>query len=264
MQSIYPSIVPRALRPIAVAVLLIAIHIVPAVAEQVGTTPYISQEISEKDGVPVLIKHLPDWESVRNSTTFATDTSGLKAALGERRILDLIDFTTGTEAVMAQYDVGKLLIVEYTSPQVSVDADSKFTAALEADPEAGSTAYRRIGNYNVFVFDTADQNAAAALLDQVKYEKNIQWLGDNPFRISAERAFVITTSDIFLSTLLVILMGIGLSIVSGLIVGFVYFQLGERRRANMPTFTDAGGMTRLNLDGFTPEIVPKRLLGEKL
>jgi hypothetical protein len=28
----------------------------------------------------------------------------------------------------------------------------------------------------------------------------------------------------------------------------------------MPTFTDAGGMTRLNLDGFTPDIIPDRLL----
>lgn len=222
---------------------------------------YQSQEISEKDGIPVLIKHLPDWESVRGRTTFAANSSEIKGALGDRPILDLIEFTAGTEAVTAPYDAGKLLIIEYSSPQASVEADARFTEKL-AETDAGTTAYRRIGNYNVFVFDAADQMAAFVLLDRVKYEKQIHWLGDNPFRITAERAFVLTTSDIFLSTVLVIVIGIGFAIVVGSIAGLVYFQLRERRRAAMPTFTDAGGMTRLNLDGFTPEITPDRLLGD--
>jgi hypothetical protein len=97
-------------------------------------------------------------------------------------------------------------------------------------------------------------------LDQVKYEKTVQWLGRNPFDISPERAFVLQTSDLFISTVLVILMGIGFSIVGGLIVGYAFFFVREQKRARMSTFTDAGGMTRLNLDGFTPEIVPKGLL----
>ena len=224
-----------------------------------SSIPYKAQEVSEKDGIPVLIKHLPDWESIRGRTTFAHSVGELKSALGERPILDLIDFAPGTEAVTAPYDAGKLLIIEYTSPQGSVDADAKFTTAL-AENGDGPTVYRRIGNYNVLVFDAADSASAGALIDQVKYEKNVQWLGDNPFRISAERAFVLTTSDIFLSTVLVIVMGIGTSIVCGLIAGFIYFQLRDRRRAAMGIYTDAGGMTRLNLDGFTPDIIPERLL----
>jgi hypothetical protein len=56
-----------------------------------------------------------------------------------------------------------------------------------------------------------------------------------------------------------ILIGIGFSIVGGLIAGFIYFRLRDKRRAAMSTFTDAGGMTRLNLDGFTPDILTKRL-----
>jgi len=147
---------------------------------------------------------------------------------------------------------------EYTSPQGSVDADTKFKAELASSGDT-TTVYRRIGNYNAFVFDAQDSAAAAALLDQVKYEKNIQWLGNNPFRISAERAFVLTTSDIFLSTVLVIVMGIGIAVIGGLIAGFVYFQLRERRRSAMGAYTDAGGMTRLNLDGFTPPAIPEKL-----
>jgi len=231
-----------------------------ASAQSITTPKYKSQEVSEIDGVPVLLKHLPDWENVREQAVFATDGETLKAAVGERSVLGVIDFAPGTEAATAQYDAGRLLIIEYTSPQASIDADTKFNEILGG--ENGATVYRRIGNYNAFVFDGADEDAANALLDQVKYEKQVQWLGDNPFRISAERAFVLTTADLFLSTVFVIVIGIGISIVGGLITGFVYFLLGTRRRAAATAFTDAGGMTRLNLDGFTADIQPKRLLGE--
>lgn len=242
--------------------LFILIFTASVFTQSVAAPKYKSQEVSEEDGIPVLIKHLPDWESRRDKVTFATNAAELTAGLGERPILSLIDFTAGTEAVAAQYDVGKLLIIEYTSPQGSVDADAKFTEALGNDPQSGSTAYRRIGNYNAFVFDAANISAANALLDQVKYEKQIHWLGDNPFILTPERAFILTTADIFFSTVLVIVMGIGFSIVGGLVVGFVYFMLRNRRRAAMTAYTDAGGMTRLNLDGFTPDIVPDRLLGD--
>lgn len=229
---------------------------------QAGRVPEVrSQEYSEVDGIPVLIKHLPDWEKMRPVATLARDVPGLKAVLGDRPAVDLIDFSSGTEAVTAAYPAGKLLIIEYSNPQASVDADNKFKALLSSSGD-GTTAYKRIGNYNVFVFDATDLAAANSLVDQVKYEKQVQWLGENPFRISAERAFVLTTSDIFLSTVIVILIGIGVSIVGGLVAGSVFFMFRERRRAAMPTFTDAGGMTRLNLDGFTPEITAKRLLGD--
>lgn len=224
----------------------------------VGSVPYKSQEVSEIDGIPVLIKHLPDWEIVRDRTTFARSVGELKTVLGERPILDLIDFSAGTEAVTAQYDAGKLLIVEYTSPQGSVDADTKFTDAIADE----TTVYRRIGNYNVLVFDAPDKTAANALLDQVKYEKQVQWLGNNPFRISPERAFVLTTTDIFMSTVIFIVIGIFISIFGGIIIGFIFFYFRDGKRAKLSTYTDAGGMIRLNLDGFTPDIAPERLLGE--
>lgn len=221
-----------------------------------------SQEVSESDGIPVLVKHLPDWEKHRDSITFVTDTATLKKTLGDKPLIDLVELTAGAEAVTAPYPAGTLLIVEYTTPQVSVEADGRFTARL-ADLGDTRTAYRRIGNYSVFVFDSADPAAANALIDQVKYEKNVQWLGDDPFLLRrAERAFINTTSGIFTSTVAVILIGIGLAVIGGLIVGITYFRLRVKRRAAMTTFTDAGGMTRLNLDGYTPEILPERLLGD--
>ena len=47
-----------------------------------------TQEVSNGDGVPVLVKHLPDSEKVRAQANFANNTSSLKKVLGERPILD--------------------------------------------------------------------------------------------------------------------------------------------------------------------------------
>lgn len=243
------------------ALLLACVFSIALTAQSNSSVPYKSQEVSESDGIPVLVKHLPDWESKRDSTAFVTNAPDLKKAVGERPIADLIEFTPGTEAVTAQYDAGRLLIVEFASPQISTETDEKINAAIAANDD-GKTFNKRIGNYNVMVFDATGSWAANSLIDQVKYEKQVTWLGKNPFAISAERAFVITTSDIFLSTLLVIVGGLVSSILIGVIVGYIFFQLRERKRATMTTYTDAGGMTRLNLDGFTPEITPDRLLGE--
>lgn len=215
-----------------------------------------SQEVSEKDGIPVLIKHLPDWESVRARAVFARSVDELRAELGDRAVLGSIDFSPGTEAVTAPYDAGRLLIVEFASGQESSEADTIFRRAVAGD---ASTVYRRIGNYNAFVFDVIDQASASALLDKIEYEKEVQWLGDNPFIISPERAFVLTITDIFVSTVLWIVIGILVALVGGSLAGWLYFRRTNRRRATLSTFSDAGGMTRLNLDGFTPE---NRLLNE--
>jgi hypothetical protein len=221
-----------------------------------------SQEVSDVDGVPVLIKHLPDWETVRTQAELLQNNSDLKTALSGRPVLDFVDFTAGTEAATAPYPAGKLLIIEYSSPQLSVEADNNFKNFLSQNGD-GRTFYKRTGNYNIFVFDASDEAAATALIGQVKYEKNIQWLGEDPFLFhKIERAFVNQTTELFFSTVEVIGLGIVVSILTGLIVGFVYFQIRERQRQTFHEFSDAGGMIRLNLDGLTPDISSERLLNE--
>lgn len=230
-------------------------------AQNAETLAFKGSEISESDGVPVLIKHLPDWEAVRGNVTFTNNTDDLRKALGERPVLDLIDFTGGTEAVTAAYPQGKLLIIEYASPQPSVEMDAKTVQRLAETGNTQNIFYRRIGNYNVFVFDAPDEVAANILLDQIKYEKDVQWLGENPFMLRrAERAFIHTTSNIFIATVMVIVLGIGTAVLTGLIVGFIFFRFRDQRRAMTAAFSDAGGMTRLNLDELSAPIVPKGLL----
>jgi muconolactone delta-isomerase len=214
-----------------------------------------SQEVSEEDGIPVLIKHLPEWENVRNSAILTHNVEDLKKSLGERPIFDLIDFAGGTEAVTAPYAQGKILIVEYTNPQSSIEMDAKTVQRLAEIGQTQQIFYRRIGNYNTFVFDAPDESAANSLLDQIKYEKQVQWLGDDPYMLKrAERAVVHTLSTLFVSTVLVIVIGIGIAILGGIAVGFLYFRISAQRRAGMEAFSDAGGMTRLNLDELTPKV----------
>jgi hypothetical protein len=220
-----------------------------------------SQEVSETDGVPVLVKHLPEWENARNSATFTTNVNDLRQALGERPVFDLIDFSGGTEAVTAPYPQGKLLIIEYAAPQASVEMDNKTAQRLAEIGQTQNIVYRRIGNYNAFVFDAPDAVSANALLDRVKYEKEVQWLGENPFMLRrAEYAFIQTTSQLFVATTLAIVMGIGLSVLCGIIVGVIFFYLRDQKRATTAAFSDAGGMTRLNLDDLSVQIVPKGFL----
>jgi hypothetical protein len=248
-------------KPAVLLLLLVSVSTLAAFGRSVSSVSYKEDtEAPQKQDIPIIVKHLPDWENIRN-WTYARDIASLKTALGDRSALDLIDFTGGTEAVTAPYNDGKLLIIEYSTPQASIEADEQITSRRAGLNEPNSV-YRRIGNYNVFVFDISDPAAANALLDQVKYEKTVQWLGKNPFDISPERAFVLTTSDIFLSTVLAILIGIGIALIGGAVTGYAFFTFRDRRRAGMTAFTDAGGMTRLNLDGLTAEIGAERLLGD--
>lgn len=220
-----------------------------------------SQEVSDKEGIPVLVKHLPDWENARNRATYILNTNDLQNALGQSPVLSVLDFTGGTEAVTAPYPQGKLLIVEFMTPQSSIDADNKIKQKLAENGQNSPIFYRRIGNYNAFVFDGTDEAAANGLFDQIKYEKKIQWLGEDPFAFRrAERAFIESTSSLFVSTTLAIVGGLGLSVIAGIIVGFTFYFLSVKKRAGMEAFSDAGGMTRLNLDGLSAQTSPERLL----
>lgn len=253
--------ISKRIRSRAFVLILCALLSVASYAQTPSATKYDSQEVSEIDGIPVLIKHLPEWENLRSQTTFATKVADLQPAIGERPVLNIIEFIPGTEAVSAPYPAGTLVIVEFASPQLSIETDNNVKQFLD-DSRDTTTAYRRIGNYNAFVFDITDAASAQALLDQVKYEKQTQWLGRNPFLITAERAFILTTSDVFFSTALAIVFGMSGTVVIGIFIGYIFFYFRDGKRSKMHKFSDAGGMTRLNLDGYTPEIAQENLLRE--
>lgn len=211
------------------------------------------------DGTPVLIKNLPEPESVRAAAKWVGTSAELETLIGRRAVSDLIEITRGIEAVVAVYPEGKLLLIEYPTPQLSIDADERFRARLAESDSASDIRYRRIGNYSVFIFDGTDAQASEALLDQIKYSKTVQWLGEDPnYAAKAERYLAASTANIFIGTVIAIVSGAALAIGIGLVVGFLYFKSEERRRASMTAFSDAGGMTRLNLDELSEPSEPEK------
>ena len=233
-----------------------------SVFAQTNADNQAKSEIAKDEDVPGLIKSLPDYENVGKGAVFILNKEKLQKTLGNRPVFDSFGFAGGTEAATAVYPQGKLLVVEFSTPQFAEEADASIKKNLKDNSPTPPVFYRRIGNYTALVFDSESETAANSLLDQVKYEKDIQWLGINPFIIIAqrekekqqERDFIVSTSSLFIATVLYILFGFAIAIVGGVIVGLIYYSLRDKKRSSWDTYTDAGGMTRLNLDGFTPEL----------
>lgn len=230
-------------------------------AQNAPKKPVDISVVSEEDITPSVIQALPDWKKIKDDAAYIKNSAELKKSLGDRKVLDLIDFAGGTEGAAANYPAGKLLIVEFQTPQFSVDADNKIKEFLTSNQTDLPVYYRRIGNYSVFVFDGKDESSANALLDQVKYEKVVQWLNEDPTYLKrAEDYFVKQASQLFLSTVLAIVGGVGIAVVLGIICGFAFFRWRDQQRSQMAAFSDAGGMIRLNLDELSEDA--SRLLGE--
>ena len=215
--------------------------------------------------IPVLVKHLPAWESAQQRASFAVSSNLLKQVLPDQPIINEVSFEAGSEAAFAHYGTAKMVIVEFSTPQIATENDQRINARLQELRGQGQrvpTSYRRVGNYSVFVFDAATVEAANQLIDQVKYQPMVQWLGESPYRYErALREFTQTTLGVFVN----VVKGSGLALVSCLAVGgLIGGLMFVRRRAQQrdaESYSDAGAMLRLNLDELTPETDAARLLG---
>ena len=232
--------------------------------------------------IPVLVKHLPNAETTDNKFIYAVSLEELEEAVESIRkqrpdlikqakpgsdpvrqpVLDVLDFAGGTEAVAASYGPSLLVIVEFTTPQMSIDNDSRIwtkIAELKSQGQPGPTAYRRVGNYSVFVFNAPDEKTANALIDQVKYEQVVQWLGDDPHLYDRLQKYLTQTSA---GVLIAVLKSSGLSLVICLAVGGLIGALlfRHRRAQRAAAFSDAGGSIRLNLDELSGPANTRRLL----
>jgi hypothetical protein len=225
-----------------------------------------SQILDKGEGeIPPLVKHLPNWEENQKRAVFLNRFSTLQFIAPSQAVLSVLDTGGDADAVFADTGSGKVLVVEYHTPQLAKDNDERIIAKIHELWKLGQPApigYRRVGNYSVFVFDAPDEATAKQLIDQVKYEQVVQWLGDNPNILKeAERRYVETTLGVFIAVLkasgfaLVACLGLG-----GLI-GALLFSRRRARQTALEAYSDAGGMLRLNLDQMTPQTDPARLLG---
>jgi hypothetical protein len=226
----------------------------------------LAEKIDRGEGdIPVLVKHLPNWEEARRQALYVVSAETLKEKFGAQSVFSVVDFGSGAEAVAANYGKAELVIVEFHTPQLATDNNGRITSKLQelrSQGQPAPTSYRRVGNYSVFVFNAPSQEAANLLIDQVKYEQMVQWLGENPYRYEqALRDFSETTLGVFVN----VVKGSGLALVSCLAIGGLFGGLlFIRRRAQQreaEAYADSGAMLRLNLDDLTPETDPARLLG---
>jgi hypothetical protein len=244
----------------------------PDEANQTQTQPSLeiakafAATLEQAEGdIPVLIRHLPNWEGVLDNVVYAVDLDGLQSALKNRPVLDALSFHGGAEAAIADYNGSKMALVEFNTPQIASDNDQRVAAKLQELRNQGQaipTAYRRVGNYAVFVFDAPSEEAANQLIDQIKYQQMVQWLGENPYRYDeAVREFADTTLGVFVNVVKASGLVILGSLAVGGFLGAFLFTRRRRQQQSQEAYSDAGGMLRLNLDEITPPTSSTRLLG---
>ncbi len=215
--------------------------------------------------IPVLIKHLPNWKAASRNALYVVSVETLREKFGPASVFSAVDFKGAAEAVVANYENAEMVIVEFNTPQLATENDGLLNAKLQELRSQGQplpTAYRRVGNYSVFVFNASSPEAANRLIDGVKYEQMVQWLGENPYLYErALRQFSETTLGVFVN----VVKGSGLALLSCLAVGGLFGGLlFMRRRAQQreaEAYSDSGAMLRLNLDELTSEVDSPRLLG---
>jgi hypothetical protein len=226
----------------------------------------LAETIDRGEGeIPVLVKHLPAWQAVSPTVQYILGVDTLRHQFGSQSVFDAVSFDGGAEAVIANYDKQRLVLIEFNTPQLATENDARISSRVQELRNQGQpvpSAYRRVGNYAVFVFDAPNEVAANQLIDQVKYQQVVQWLGENPYSYrEAVSEFTQTTLGVLVS----VVKASGIVLVGSLLVGgFFGALLFTRRRAQQQVrdaYSDAGGMLRLNLDEIDPNTDPARLLG---
>jgi hypothetical protein len=214
--------------------------------------------------VPILVKHVPQWEQAQASALYFAGFESLKGKVSNQPVLEAITSEGDADAVLTSYGNAQFLLVEFNTPQLAGDNDRAITAKLNELRQQGQpvpTSYRKVGNYSVFVFNAASEAEAQNLIDQVEYAQMVTWLGDNPYLLEqAQRDYYETTAGVLVS----VVQASGLSLLAclgvGGLIGAVLFNRRRAQQRAAEAYSDAGGMLRLNLDDITPQSDPAKLL----
>jgi len=219
----------------------------------------ISDTLDKGDGeIPVLIKHLPNPDEAQKNAVFLNSFSTLSSLPFQQPVFSAVQADGNADAAFATLGSSKVLLVEFNTPQLATDNDQRIIARIHELWNLGQpapTAYRRVGNYSVFVFDAPDAQTANQLIDQVKYEQVVSWLGNNPNILrDAQERYVNTTLGVLVAVLkasgyaALACLGIG-----GLIGGLLFSYRRSQQKA-VTAYSDAGGMLRLNLDEMSADL----------
>ena len=230
-----------------------------------GLASQLAERLDRGEGeIPVLLKHLPNWEQAQQTAIYLNRFSSLDG-IAKDGVLSAVKAEGDADAVLASYDPMRLLIIEFNTPQRSVENDQLIVARIQELWKLGQpapSAYKRAGNYSVFVFDAPNDQAAKQLIDQVHYEQVVSWLGENPNILKeAQKRYVQTTLGVLVAVIKASGFALMACLGTGGLIGALLFTRRRAQQRTVHAFSDAGGMLRLNLDEMTPQTDPARLLG---
>ncbi len=223
----------------------------------------LSEGIEPGEGdIPALIKHLPNPEQAQKTALFHSSFDTLDLFRLQQPVLTALKADGNADAAFVEFDSGKVRLVEFHTPQLATENDQRIIARIQELWKLGQpapTAYRRVGNYSVFVFDAPDEQTAKQLIGQVKYEQVVSWLGENPNILrEAQERYVNTT----LGVLVTVLKASGYALVGclgiGGLIGALLFTYRRSQQKNVTAYSDAGGMMRLNLDELSTDVADRR------
>ncbi|MEW6130123.1 MAG: DUF6599 family protein [Acidobacteriota bacterium] len=232
-----------------------------AVATEVAKNISADEASAER---PTLFNSLPKNPAARSERYFLGGQS-----LGKYfpRASEIFIFDGDAEAAFAEYPltvatpnqttVGKLVgsqakalqlvIVEYHTPQFAADADAQatsFVASLSAEAQQ-QLIVKRIGNFLVGATNFTDREQAEQLVGSIEYPYVVKWL-QNPAIPTRDPFHEQKVAQMLLSIFSLIGLAGGLMMFGGLFFGTFVFL--KRRKQNRESFSDAGGMLRLQLD----------------
>ncbi len=215
--------------------------------------------------LPVLVKHLPQWEEAQARVVYLAGFNSLKGIVPDQPVLDAVSSEGDADAAIAEYGAAHMVIVEFNTPQLAADNDRNIATKLEELRNLGQpvpSAYRQVGNYSVFVFNAPTEQAANGLIDQIQYEQVVQWLGDNPNLLEkVQRDYYQTTAGLLLAVVKASGFSALACLAAGGLFGALLFNRRRIQQRDAKSFSDAGGMLRLNIDELTAHGDRAKLLG---
>lgn len=216
-----------------------------------------SEQIEVDKQLPAVVRNLPFQGLKVRSIRYLLGPKALERVTGKP--VSQYDFypNSGSEFALADYeqDSGqtRLLVIEYHTPQ---QAHAAFTRLQTHRSPDSTILVKREGNYVVEAFGATSQ----AVADSVEYNYTVKWLNQRSSGLSFASE-VAKTAQILVSVVSIIGIGLLVSLLGGIGLGVVIFQIRRTRPGAAEAFSDAGGMVRLHIvDGLAlqnPKLLSK-------
>lgn len=217
----------------------------------------VVQDIDLAKKLPSVVRNLPSGSLNLRTARYILGPKAL--ATFTKGSVSQYDFypNMATEIAYGEYQSegqSSLLIIEYHTPQQSIAAFKRLTDYQNslADAEKTKIVLKREGNYIVEATNFSSDKVAKNIVENVKYGYVVKWLDDestvvgNGRSVASEAA---KTAKILVSVFGLIGVALIFAVIGGFMMGLLIFYFRRRGKIAFQSFSDAGGMMRLDIDG---------------